>query len=131
MGCGVAAGLDGQFFPAVRDPIAGVLDDDGDELAGVPGAELDRLLVDHDPAAGVDLAPGGDRPGRQGRRGHGGGCAEPGGAFGGDRAGPGASQGAVGDGVHQVRVQPHGDCRPGQPGADLVFAPKHVMSWDA
>jgi hypothetical protein len=32
----------------------GVLDDDGDELAGVAGAELDGLSGDHDPAAGVD-----------------------------------------------------------------------------
>ena len=40
-----AAGLDGEFFFAVQDPVAGVLDDDGDELAGVAGAELLGCLL--------------------------------------------------------------------------------------
>jgi hypothetical protein len=42
--------------------------------------------------------------------------------FGGDGAGPGAGQGAVGDGVHQVPVEPHGDRGSGQACADVVFA---------
>lgn len=42
--------------------------------------------------------------------------------IGSDGAGPGAREGAVGDGVHQVSVEPHGHRRPGQPGADLVLA---------
>jgi hypothetical protein len=37
----------------VQDAVAGVFDDDGDELAGVAGAELHGLLVDHDPAVGL------------------------------------------------------------------------------
>lgn len=62
--------LDGEFFFAVQDAVAGVLDDDGDELAGVVGAKLHGLLVYHDPAVGVDAAAGGDRTG--GQRGGGG-----------------------------------------------------------
>ena len=31
--CGVAAGFDGEFCVAVQDPVAGVFDDDGNELA--------------------------------------------------------------------------------------------------
>ena len=38
---GVAAGLDGQFFVAVQDPEMGVFDDDGDQLAGVAGSQLE------------------------------------------------------------------------------------------
>jgi hypothetical protein len=30
-------GFDGEFFPVVQDPVAGVLDDDGDKFPGVPG----------------------------------------------------------------------------------------------
>jgi hypothetical protein len=82
-------GVDGEFFFAVQDPVAGVADDDGDERAG---SELcDGLVVDHDPAAGVDLAAGGDRPGEQWRRvqwrGGDPGSGQPGGAFGGDGQG--------------------------------------------
>jgi hypothetical protein len=72
------------------------------------GAELDGLLVDHDPAAFVDAAAGGDGPGGQRRRGQrrrgGAGAVHPGGALGGDGAGPGAGERAVGDGVHEVPV---------------------------
>ena len=42
----------------MQDALAGVFDDDGDELAGVAGAEPHHLLVDHDPAVGVDAAAG-------------------------------------------------------------------------
>jgi hypothetical protein len=68
-GLGVAAQLGGQFLFAMEDPMAGALDDDGDELADVAGPKFDGLLVDHDPAAGVHPAPGGDRSGWQRRGG--------------------------------------------------------------
>jgi hypothetical protein len=48
---GVSAGLGCEFFFAVQDAVAGVLDDD-DELPGVAGTELHGLLVDHDRAVG-------------------------------------------------------------------------------
>jgi hypothetical protein len=44
-----------------ESPVAGFFDDNRDELARVAGAELDGLLVHHDPAAGVDPPPGSDR----------------------------------------------------------------------
>jgi hypothetical protein len=55
-------GLDGELFLAVEDAVTGVLDDDGDEFAGVAGSELHGLLVDHDPAVCMDAAAGRDRP---------------------------------------------------------------------
>lgn len=42
----------GDLFFAVHDAQMGVLDDDGDHLAAVTGAELDVLAGDHDAAAG-------------------------------------------------------------------------------
>ncbi len=42
-GAGVFAELDGEFFFAVEDAVAGVLDDDGDELAGADGDAAARV----------------------------------------------------------------------------------------
>ena len=44
-GAGVLAGLDGDFFLAVQDAVAGVFDDDGDELAGVAGPSFMNCLL--------------------------------------------------------------------------------------
>jgi hypothetical protein len=75
----------------------------------------------------VDAAAGGDRPGGQRRRGQRGGCGtgavHPGGTVGSERAGPCAGERAVGDGVHEVPVQAHGDGGPGVSHADLVLLP--------
>ena len=77
------------------------------------GPSLMNWLVDHDPAVGVDAAraaidPAGSGGGGSGEDG-GAGAVHPCGTVGGDGAGPGPDQGAVGDGVHEVPVQPHGD----------------------
>jgi hypothetical protein len=52
----VASGPDSDFFFAVQDPKVSVFDDDGDDLAGVAGAEPDALSGDHDLAVGVHFA---------------------------------------------------------------------------
>jgi hypothetical protein len=40
-------GFDGEFFFAVQDPEVGVLDDDGDEFAGIsgPGSAFRRRIA--------------------------------------------------------------------------------------
>jgi len=56
-----------------------------------------------------------------GQRGGGPDAVHPGGALGGDGAGPRSGQGAAGDGVHEVPVQAHGYPGAGVAGADLVL----------
>jgi hypothetical protein len=54
----------------VEDAVAGVLDDDGDELVGMARADLHAVVVDNDLAVGVAAAAGWLRRGRRptGRR---------------------------------------------------------------
>src|SRR5262245_38262728 len=62
--------LDGQFVFAVEDAVAGVLDDDGEELSGVAGAALDGLPVILGGRHGDLLTAGAMRPEPAGRDGH-------------------------------------------------------------
>ena len=55
----------------MQDSKVRVLDHDGDELADMPGTDLDELAGDHEPAAGVDTMLDADGAWRQRRRGSG------------------------------------------------------------
>lgn len=122
----VLAGADSEFVLSVEDPVVGVLDDHGDDLSGMPRAELDELAVDHEASACMHLALGPDGTSRQGRRrqrrrrrpcpvdlpqtlGRNG-------------TGPRSRQGVVGDGVHEVSVETESDRAAGEGESDLVAA---------
>jgi len=113
--------VDAELFAVVQDAEVGVLDDHGDDLSGVGGAEAESLAGNHGDAIFGDSALDVDRlGGKHSRQGCGGqACAgEVGEAVDGYRAGPAAHEAAVGDNVHEVAVQAQGDALADKVGVD-------------
>lgn len=81
--------MDGELGPVAGDAEVRVFDVDGDDLAGVGGADAEPLAGDHDDAVPGDLALDADRPGGwRGQRSGGDPCAaQPGAVSGGTRRG--------------------------------------------
>ena len=111
----VGAGDDGQHGAGgVEDAESGLVDFDGDDLAGVGHADGDVLVSDLDAATGGHLPLDPRRAGRRGGRGAGeAGVANAVSLLGRDRAGQGAGQDAVEDQVQKWSVQAEGDTAAG------------------